>query len=120
MKSLTIISILVIGLGSIWWTFSSFQKETSIEEKPTKEDMIAAAVQDRIDIFTKARKKACTEDRLADAVLRVDSILIARAKSQRDTVNKPDKPFKPEKPEILILEDTTPIAPILIPEKDSL
>jgi hypothetical protein len=120
MNRLIIISIWCIVLCGIWWTFSAFQKEEELKPQVTKDDLISAAVQDRIKIFTKNRKRICAEERLADAVFRVDSILIQRAKAQRDTVSKPPKPFKPDRPEILILEDTTPIAPILITEKDSL
>lgn len=119
MNRFVIFSIVCLVLGGIWWMFSGSQQE-DMSPKLTKNDLIAATVQERIDNFIQVRKKKCVDDRLADAILRVDSILIARAKSQRDTFDKPPKPFKPDRPEILILEDTTPIAPILTLEKDSL
>lgn len=120
MKQRLLIILSSLMLLSVWGMFSAFQsEEKAAVPKPTKQDLIQAAVEERINTFIRIRQQTCLEDRLKDANLRVDSILIVRAKSQRDTVNKPPKPFKPERPEILSLEDTTPIAPILVPETDT-
>lgn len=87
--------------------------QTETTEPIDKETLIAIEVSKRIKEFEKGVLKRCQENVLKDATLRVDSILIARAKAQRDTTSKPPKPFKPERPEIAVVEDTSAIVPLL-------
>ena len=100
---------------------SGFQSESKDTPIDSREAMIAAEVERRVDDFIERRKKRCEEKVLKKAVEVVDSILIERARLMTiDTFQKPPIPLRPEKPEVPINEDTSAIVPILPPRIDSI
>lgn len=75
--------------------------------------VIAEEVEKRIQDFRTTRMNRCKEKAIDEANEIADSLLIIQARLSRDTIGKPPKPDKPEKPEIKLLEDSTPIQPII-------
>ena len=103
----------------IWFVLlftTSCQMETN--DPIDKQTLIAIEVNKKLEKYEKTVLKKCREQVLEDAVLVVDSILIARAKAQRDTSSKPPKPDKPDRPAIIAIEDTSEIAPLLPLEEE--
>lgn len=85
------------------------------EEIPqeARDELIAQEVQKRVDALVESKYERCMEELLENANTLVDSILIARAKAEKDTIKKPMKPTKPLPPEPLVLEDSSAIKPLL-------
>ena len=91
--------------------FLSCQSE---KKKPlTKDEVVAQRIEERVNRWKNSSRAKCTEHVLEAAAAIVDSILIARARLDVDSISKPLKPIKPEMPVIKELKDTLPIAPIL-------
>ena len=88
-------------------TGSQDQRMVYIEEK----------VEERMADYKQILEERCQERVLEEASRRADSILLVRARLERDTVGKPPKPYKPEKPTVKTLIDSIPVAPLF---KDSL
>lgn len=103
----------------IVFIFSAFQaKKVDVEsdiEVKTVEDLIALKVEKRVFGFKERTLNRCKERVMKRANEMVDSILIARARQTIiiDSIQKPPKPTKPEMPEVPIVEDTTPVKPLL-------
>jgi len=86
----------------------------SNKTKPlTKDEVVAQKIEERVNRWKNSTKNKCTENVLDAAAAIVDSILIARARLDVDSIPKPAKPVKPIMPAIKELKDTLPIAPIL-------
>ena len=95
---------------SIFFLFSC----QSEKKRPlTKDEVIAQKIEDKVNRWKESTRNKCTEDVLKAAIVIVDSILIARARLDVDSIPKPEKPIKPIMPTIKKLKDTLPIAPIL-------
>ncbi|HMQ49739.1 MAG TPA: hypothetical protein PKA00_19860 [Saprospiraceae bacterium] len=77
------------------------------------EKAIAEEVNKRLAEFQKVRMDMCREETYKEAGRRADSILIARARLEKDSFQKPPKPIKPEKPAIKLLDDTLSLKPII-------
>jgi len=82
-----------------------------------KQKLIAEKVEERVQRLKNNKSIRCREELMENANQMVDSILIARARANKDTILKPPKPFKPDQPDAFLLEDTFAIQPLL---KDSL
>ncbi|MEM9848085.1 MAG: hypothetical protein AAF847_09375 [Bacteroidota bacterium] len=114
-KSLTIARLPLWFCCLIGLLFSLLQ--LSCEEPPpsiSKEELIAQEVQKRLKRLIKNKSQRCNQELMDQANIIVDSILIARAKADKDTIPKPPKPFKPEQPDAFLLEDTFAIRPLLL------
>jgi len=98
-------------LLSCFFLFFSCQPD---KKKPlTKDEVVAQKIEERVNRWKASARNKCTENVLEAAAAIVDSILIARARLDVDSIPKPLKPIKPVKPVIKELKDTLPIAPIL-------
>jgi|GEM_PF-3034452 len=103
----------LIGLGLIVLVATSFQ----VTKNPSRMDLILERLDTKVTEFIAVNKQKCIEKALEEASMQVDSILLARAKSSRDTLNKPTRPTKPDRPEVLTPKDSLELAPIF---KDTL
>lgn len=72
-----------------------------------------AELTSKIAGFTNSVNKTCRNRVLERATVVVDSILIARAKAMRNTLEKPPKPLRPERPEFRNPIDSLPVKPLL-------
>jgi hypothetical protein len=79
----------------------------------TKQEVIAQKIEEKVKRWENSMREKCSENVLEEAQALVDSILIARARLDVDSIPKPEKPIKPQMPVIKELKDTLPIAPIL-------
>lgn len=77
------------------------------EPSVTVEDLVQQKLQQKITDLHKNRRERCINEALESASLIVDSILIERARLEKDSLAKPPKPTKPEFPDVFILQDTT-------------
>lgn len=113
MKRLFLLSIFFIaGI----FLFTAFQPGKLPEEV---ELMVQERIEQKVNDFRKKIMTDCRKKAIEKASDIVDSLLILKIKAiQMDSVVRPDKPLRPDKPEIKIMEDTSPIIPIL--SKDSL
>ncbi|MEL6717600.1 MAG: hypothetical protein AAFP82_02710 [Bacteroidota bacterium] len=94
--------------------FCACEKDQSAE---VKQQLIAEKVEERVQRLMSNKYTRCREELMEKANTMVDSILIARAKANKDTITKPPKPFKPDQPDAFLLEDSFAIQPLL---KDTL
>ena len=106
LKSFSVLALLIL-------IFSACEEDQSVE---LKQQLIAEKVEERIQRLMNNKRIRCREELMENANQKVDSILIARAKANKDTIAKPPKPFKPDQPDAFLLEDTFAINPLL---KDS-
>ena len=79
----------------------------------TKDEVVIQRIEEKVSRWKNSTRTKCTENVLDAAARIVDSILIARARLDVDSIPKPLKPIKPDMPVIKVLKDTLPIAPIL-------
>lgn len=101
------IFLLLVGI-CLFYSCNSEQK------KPlTKQELITQKIDEKVKRWRVSTERKCTERVLESAASLVDSILLARARLDVDSIPKPLKPTKPLKPIIKVLKDTLPIAPIL-------
>jgi hypothetical protein len=82
-----------------------------------RQKMVEESYQQKIEEFVGSKNKECREEAISIASRKVDSILIARAKLNKDTLNKPIIPEKPIKPDIKQPLDSSEVGPILGKEK---
>lgn len=87
---------------------SGCQKEAQIDRKT----FIQQKVEERLADHRKIRIAACRDRYLQDATKLVDSLLIERARMEKDTIGKPPKPVKPTRPHLLSPLDSTPVKPL--------
>lgn len=80
--------------------------------------MMRAEVDRRLAEFRKDKLKTCREELIKTATLEVDSLLIERARLNKNDLVKPAIPEKPSTPEILSPLDSSPVQPILEGEKN--
>lgn len=93
--------------------FCFFSCQLDEKKTLTKDEVIVHRIEEKISFWSNSMRQKCTENVLDAAAAIVDSILIARARLDVDSIPKPMKPIKPLKPVIRELKDTLPIAPIL-------
>lgn len=97
--------------GILFFSFFSCQLEK--RKGLTKDEAIAQKIEEKVKRWQNSMREKCKENVLEAAAAIVDSILIAQARLDVDSIPKPDKPVKPQMPVIKKLKDTLPIAPIL-------
>lgn len=77
-------------------------------------------VQERILEYKRILDNRCYEEVLEEANRLTDSILLVRARLERDSLDKPPRPDKPDKPEVKTIIDSVPVAPLFIDSTDLL
>ncbi|NRB47836.1 MAG: hypothetical protein HRU41_09210 [Saprospiraceae bacterium] len=75
---------------------------------------IEEQVEERIKEYKRILDERCQEDVLEEANRLTDSILLVRARLERDSLDKPPRPDKPDKPEVKTIIDSVPVAPLFI------
>ena len=95
----------IIGIGLCAGLLSGCERASSTP-RPTKAQLIEAQIEERLTKYTRTYRQRCYKDALAEAEIRVDSILLARAFGTRDTTGRPPKPIKPERPVLLTPKDS--------------
>jgi len=73
---------------------------------------IEEQVEERIKEYKRILDDRCREDVLEEANRLTDSILLVRARLERDSLDKPPIPDKPDKPEVKTIIDSVPVAPL--------
>ncbi len=74
--------------------------------------VIEEKVQERLDEFRRVINQRCKDKALEEAGILADSIIIERARLQKDTSERPPRPFRPDQPELMTLEDSLELAPL--------
>ncbi|HMQ60965.1 MAG TPA: hypothetical protein PKE06_09865 [Flavilitoribacter sp.] len=69
-------------------------------------------VLERLNNYRRIIEKNCREKALEEAGMMADSILIAAAREQRDSMDRPEKPEKPERPELKRPAEELPLKPL--------
>lgn len=82
-------------------------------EQGDRKAMIRTEVERRLSEFRKNKMKTCREELIKTATLEVDSLLIERARLNKNDLEKPEIPEKPSAPEIMSPLDSSPVQPIL-------
>lgn len=77
-------------------------------------------VEERINEYKRILDNRCYEKVLEEANRLTDSILLVRARLERDSLDKPPRPNKPDKPEVKTIIDSVPVAPLFIDSTGSL
>lgn len=99
------------------YSIASFVMFSSIfgcmPEQGDRKAMLRAEVDRRRLEFRKNKLKTCREELIKTATLEVDSLLIERARRNKNDLEKPIIPEKPNAPEILSPLDSSPVQPIL-------
>ncbi len=98
-------------IGAIFLLF--FACEPS-EPATTRAELIEQKLQERIAQLHRNKQERCLDELLTEAGTIVDSILIERARRNKDMISKPPKPPKPERPDVFILQDTGSVRPLII------
>ncbi len=87
-------------------------------EQGDRKAMIDEEVERRLSEFRKNKSKTCREELIKAATLEVDSLLIERARLNKNELEKPEIPEKPIAPEIMTPLDSSPVQPILEEENN--
>lgn len=75
---------------------------------------IERQVEERILEYKQILDERCYDTVLEEANRLTDSILLVRARLERDSLDKPPRPDKPDKPEVKTIIDSVPVAPLFI------
>lgn len=89
------------------------------QEKTDRSPLLEAALSERLEAFRQTQERFCKEKSLEKAVKVVDSILVARARLEKDSLDKPPRPTRPERPALQSPLDSSPVRPLLPAEVDS-
>lgn len=89
------------------------------DDGSAKAQLIEERVSEKVQQLINNKSERCRNELYTQANLIVDSMLIARARANKDTLNKPPKMAKPELPDAFLLEDSFAIQPV-VPKQDSL
>ena len=81
-------------------------------DQAERKAFIDEKVTERIAEYKRILDGRCRERVLDEANRQADSILLVRARLERDTSDKPPRPYKPDKPEVITIIDTVPVAPL--------
>ncbi|PHN07433.1 hypothetical protein [Flavilitoribacter nigricans] len=82
------------------------------ENQVAVEAFLKQQVEERILTYRQILTQQCRDNVLEEAGKIADSILIAEARLQRDSMNKPPKPLKPDRPELKKLKDSLKLDPL--------
>jgi hypothetical protein len=97
----------------IWILSSFFLLAACNDYKEVREQMVHDTLNEKLDGFRYKERTDCKEEALRVAAKMVDSMLIARAKASKDSLNKPPIPAKPVRPNQLSPMDSSEVGPIL-------
>lgn len=103
---------------SIALFFVAFGFLNCTPEQGDRKAIVRAEVDRRLFEFRKNKLKTCQEELMKTATSQVDSLLIERARLNKNDLEKPAIPEKPLAPEILSPLDSSPVQPILEGEKN--
>lgn len=79
----------------------------------TKEDLIAEAIQAKVDQYIKTTESKCEKKVQKRAAQIVDSLLLQVAQMKTvDKFDRPAKPTKPQRPSVRVAKDTTVVKPL--------
>lgn len=104
------IAIVYIGLGLI--SFTACGDDVGV--KAERMAYIEKQVEERIQEYKRILDERCRDEVLDEANRLTDSILLVRARLERDSLDKPPRPDKPDKPEVKTIIDSVPVAPLFI------
>ena len=90
------------------------------EMKEERMAYIEQQVEERIEEYKRILDERCREDVIEEANRLTDSILLVRARLERDSLDKPPRPDKPDKPEVKTIIDSVPVAPLFIDSTEQL
>ncbi len=93
--------------------------DDSEKQQAAKEKLMRDEFQFRLDSWNYELERVCKEKAMTRAIAIVDSILIATARGQRDTMAKYFIPERPVRPEFQEDPDTLQVKPLLNVKKDS-
>lgn len=108
------------------WTFLfawSLLTTSGCVEPPkgkTKEEVIQEKVAERLKYWEQSWRQSCYDKALERATAIVDSTILARARTHRDTSVRGLIPPRPEKPSFNVPIDTIPLEPFLKNKPDTL
>jgi hypothetical protein len=94
--------IFLAGMGFLWLAF----------QVPVYTPLVEKELKAKLEKYRSDQWESCKKRAREQASHEVDSMIIAWAKANRDTISRPVKPDKPLAPEILNPQDSTPIAPL--------
>lgn len=104
------LAIAYIGVGLLGLTACG--GDGSLKEE--RMAYIEKQVEERILEYKRILDERCREKVLEEANRLTDSILLVRARLERDSLDKPPRPDKPDKPEVKTIIDSVPVAPLFI------
>ncbi len=84
------------------------------EVKGERMAYIEQQVEERIQEYKRILDERCRDEVLVEANRLTDSILLVRARLERDSLDKPPRPDKPDKPEVKTIIDSVPVAPLFM------
>ena len=113
MKKIIYMLPVIVPVFMVQGCLKERDRDTEVQAK------IEQTVEDRLVNYRKVRMERCRESIMEEATRVTDSLMIVEARMDKDLMDRPPIPPKPERPEILELQDTTPIKPLLANE-DSL
>ncbi|HMN90619.1 MAG TPA: hypothetical protein PKD70_05085 [Saprospiraceae bacterium] len=101
----------LIVLALLWLLALGCDSEAKQQAQETQ--LIEQYVSARLQDYERTLRERCQERVLTEAIRVSDSLIILEARLSKDTIFKPYKPERPERPEAKVLNDTTPLRPIL-------
>ena len=84
----------------------------AFQEPQTREQLIQDKIDGYVNNYRQTQLDKCRDQILERAGYIVDSLLIERARAEKDTISKPPKPIKPITPERINPKDSTPVGPL--------
>ncbi|MBX2873529.1 MAG: hypothetical protein KTR30_15555 [Saprospiraceae bacterium] len=106
-----ILALLCVGLG-LTSLIASCGGDSGV--KAERMAYIEEQVEERILEYKRILDERCREEVLDEANRLTDSILLVRARLERDSLDKPPRPDKPDKPEVKTIIDSVPVAPLFM------
>ncbi|MCB0639024.1 MAG: hypothetical protein KDC54_20485 [Lewinella sp.] len=70
------------------------------------DQVIEDNVEERLAAFRAVLEDRCREQAVEEAGLLADSIILERARLNRDTTGRPPRPHRPDMPELLTIDDS--------------
>lgn len=102
----------IICIAALLGSLSACRSDGRDENQVAVERFLEQQVAERIATYKRILEQQCRDKVLEEAGKIADSILIAEARLQRDSMNKPAKPTKPERPELKTLKDSLKLDPL--------
>lgn len=97
---------LFLAFAALFFLLLAFQ------EPITRQQLIKEKIDGYVNNYRKTQEEKCRNEILERAGFIVDSLLIDRARSEKDTISKPPRPIKPDTPDRKRPKDSTAVAPL--------